>query len=125
MSELKKEIIENGIHYTLVGDYYFPDFAGPDEIGFQGKWAELHKQYLKAEKPDVYAELLFTNRMKGYLKEFNSQAEERFRAIMDDLKNSTGINEPLKAQNQMAWIQKINVFAKSAEEIVLNEMVYC
>lgn len=125
MSELKKEIIENGIHYTLVGDYYFPDFAGSDEIGFQGKWAELHKQYLKAEKPDVYAELLFTNRMKGYLKEFNSQAEERFRAIMDDLKNSTGINEPLKAQNQMAWIQKINVFAKSAEEIVLNEMVYC
>ena len=125
MSELKKEIIENGIHYTLVGDYYFPDFAGSDEIGFQGKWAELHKQYLKAEKPDVYAELLFTNRMKGYLKEYNLQAEERFRAIMDDLKNSTGINESLKAQNQMAWIQKINVIAKSAEEIVLNEMVYC
>ena len=125
MSDLKKEIIENGIHYTLVGDYYFPDFSGSDEIGFQGKWAELHKQYLKTEKPDVYAELLFTNRMKGYLKEFNSQAEERFRAIMDDLKNSTGINESLKAQNQMAWIQKINVIAKSAEEIVLNEMVYC
>lgn len=30
MSELKKEIIENGIHYTLIGDYYFPDFAGSD-----------------------------------------------------------------------------------------------
>ena len=125
MSELKKEIIENGIHYILIGDYYFPDFAGSDKIGFLGKWAELHKQYLKTEKPDEYAELLFTNRMKGYLKEFNSQAEERFRAIMDDLKNSTGINESLKAQNQMAWIQKINVIAKSAEEIVLNKMVYC
>ena len=125
MSELKKEIIENGIHYTLVGDYYFPDFAGSDEIGFQGKWAELHKQYLKAEKPDVYAELLFTNRMKGYLKEFNSQAEERFRSIMDDLKTSAGINESLKAQNQMMWIQKVKAIAKSAEEIVLNEMIYC
>ena len=125
MSELKKEIIENGIHYTLIGDYYFPDFTGSNEIGFLGKWAELHKQYLKTEKPDVYAELLFTNRMKGYLQEFNSQAEERFRSIMDDLKMSAGINESLKAQNQMAWIQKINGIAKSAEETVLNEMVYC
>ena len=122
---MKKEIIENGIHYTLVGDYYFPDFACSDEIGFLGKWAELHKQYLKTEKPDEYAELLFTNRMKGYLKEFNSQAEERFRSIMDDLKNSAGINESLKAQNQMAWIQKINAIAKNAEEIVLKEMIYC
>ena len=64
MSDLKKEIIENGIHYTLVGDYYFPDFAGSDEIGFQGKWAELHKQYLKAEKPDVYAERFFSGNRK-------------------------------------------------------------
>ena len=44
---------------------------------------------------------------------------------MDDLKTSAGINESLKAQNQMAWIQKINAIAKNAEEIVLNEMVYC
>ena len=24
--ELAKEIVYNGIHYTLHGDYYFPDF---------------------------------------------------------------------------------------------------
>ena len=29
MTNLKKEIIENGIHYTLHGDYYFPDLASP------------------------------------------------------------------------------------------------
>ena len=27
MTNLKKEIIENGIHYTLHGDYYFPDLC--------------------------------------------------------------------------------------------------
>ena len=25
MTNLKKEITENGIHFTLHGDYYFPD----------------------------------------------------------------------------------------------------
>ena len=63
--------------------------------------------------------------MKGYLKEFNSQAEERFRSIMDDLKTSADINESLKAQNPMTWIQKINAIAMDAEDIVMNEMVYC
>ena len=30
MTNLKKEIIENGIHYTLHGDYYFPDLDLPE-----------------------------------------------------------------------------------------------
>ena len=29
MNELRKEIWENGIHYTLIGDYYFPDVKSP------------------------------------------------------------------------------------------------
>ena len=30
MTNLKKEIIENGIHYTLHGDYYFPNLELPE-----------------------------------------------------------------------------------------------
>ena len=29
MNELHREIWENGIHYTLIGDYYFPDVRSP------------------------------------------------------------------------------------------------
>ena len=125
MSELQKEIIKNGIHYTLVGDYYFPDFAGPDEIGFIGKWAELHKQYLEQEKPDIFSKLLFTNRMKDYLTEFNAQAEERFRTIVEEMKATAGVSESLKAQDQMEWVRQMNSIAKCAKEFVLSEMVYC
>ena len=30
MNELPTEITENGIHYTLNGDYYLPDISIPD-----------------------------------------------------------------------------------------------
>ena len=30
MTNLKKEIIENSIHYTLHGDYYLPDLELPE-----------------------------------------------------------------------------------------------
>ena len=35
MAQMKKEIIENGIHYTFHGDYYFPalEFAETPQQG--------------------------------------------------------------------------------------------
>ena len=36
MTELRKEIWENGIHYTLIGDYYFPDVRSPEDCGSFG-----------------------------------------------------------------------------------------
>jgi len=38
MEKLLTEITENGIHYTLHGDYYFPDLVGPDDHRPIGKW---------------------------------------------------------------------------------------
>ena len=45
MNELRKEIWESGIHYTLIGDYYFPDVRSPEDCGSFGKWADLHLAY--------------------------------------------------------------------------------
>ena len=40
-NELPAEIMENGIHYTLVGDYYFPTCMLADRSP-NGKWASLY-----------------------------------------------------------------------------------
>ena len=37
MNELSKELWENGIHYTLIGDYYFPDVRSPEDCGSLGR----------------------------------------------------------------------------------------
>lgn len=42
-NELPTEIMENGIHYTLVGDYYFPTC--------NGQWAALYERYLREKHP--------------------------------------------------------------------------
>lgn len=33
MCELRKSFLENGIHYTLHGDYYFRDFTVSEDCG--------------------------------------------------------------------------------------------
>lgn len=51
MDELKKHIYDenNGLHYTLVGDYYIPDLKLPEGNRPIGRYGRLQREYLKEE----------------------------------------------------------------------------
>ena len=36
-----------------------------------------------------------------------------------------GVTEALKAANQMEWVRRMNSIRSRAEEIVLNDLIYC
>lgn len=57
-NELPAEIMENGIHYTLVGDYYFPTCMLADRSP-NGKWASLYERYLQEKHPHEYVRLIW------------------------------------------------------------------
>lgn len=124
MSELRNELIENGIHYRLHGDFYFPDFTDPEELGSLGKWADMHLAFMKEHQTHAYVEMLIADKLVSYLREFNEQAEERFQRIIEQIMQAEGVTEQLKAKDQLAWVQKMNEIAGRAEEAVLTEMVY-
>ncbi len=124
MSELREELIENGIHYRLHGDYYFPDFTDPEELGSLGIWADMHLAFMKEHQHHAYVEMLLADKLVSYLREFNEQAEERFQRIIEQMTQAEGVTEQLKAKDQLAWVQKMNEIAGRAEEAVLTEMVY-
>ena len=42
MEHLPKKIHQNGISYTLVGDYYIPDLELPEESRPIGRWGRMH-----------------------------------------------------------------------------------
>ena len=56
MSEQRKIIHDdnNGLDYVLVGDYYMPMLALPEENRPIGYWGILRKQYLKKHKSGMY-----------------------------------------------------------------------
>lgn len=124
MSELREELIENGIHYRLHGDFYFPDFTDPGELGSLGKWADMHLAFMKEHQTHAYVEMLFADKLVSYLQDFNEQAEERFQRIIEQMTQAEGVTEQLKAKDQLAWVQKMNEIAGRAKEAVLTEMVY-
>lgn len=47
-----------------------------------------------------------------------------FELLIKQLKECQGINEALKAQDQMAWVRARNNIRYAADEIVLIELIY-
>lgn len=54
MEHLPKKTYQNGISYTLAGDYYIPDLQLPEENRPIGIWGRMHKAYLEQYHPAQY-----------------------------------------------------------------------
>ena len=113
-----------GLKYELVGDYYI--IAGDDEPEERpiGIWGQRHLRYLKQHHKAVYAELLTSGKLNGYLADLNEQAEDMFYRLVKELAEKESITETLKADNQMLWVQRMNAVRETATEIVNNNLIY-
>lgn len=113
-----------GLKYELVGDYYL--IAGDDEPEERpiGIWGQRHLRYLKQHRRVVYAELLTSGKLNGYLADLNEQAKNMFSRLVKELAEKDGITEHLKAADQMGWAQRMNAVRETAMEIVNQELIY-
>ena len=121
---MRKTIIENGLEYTLVGDYFLPNLTLTEEHRPIGKWGRLHREFLKTEHTILFESLILSGRLWTYLADLNEQAQERILLITEQMKASEGVTEDLKASDPMAWVGAMNSIRNRAEEIVLHELIY-
>lgn len=91
------------------------------EIGF---WGEKHKEYLKENHRVIYYNLLTSGKLNSYLYKINIQAKEQYDLLVKQLAENQGVNEQLKSENQMLWIQRMNNIANQAREIIYDEIIY-
>ena len=116
---------QNGLDYTLCGDYYLPNLLPPQtektEIGI---WGMRHLRYIKQHKKVRYTNLLTTGRLNAYLAEIDVRAQNMKTVLIKQMTEHEGVNEMLKEQNQLEWVRKINNICNRAEEIIYNEVIY-
>lgn len=112
--------------YTKVGDYYYPDLTLPEinEDRALGKYGMLRKTYLKQHRPMVYDRLLLVGKLDAHLREIDDLATEQVNRMVADMAAKEGVDEQLKAADQMRWVGLMNNFRAAAEEVILREIVY-
>ena len=125
MDKLQEQITENGIPYTLHGEYYLPNIvlSSADDQPI-GKWGRMHKRYLMEYRPVVYNDLVFTDKLQAYLVNIDQQANERMERLIDEMAVMEEVNEALKVAEQLEWVRRINNIRNRAEESVQAEMIF-
>lgn len=116
---------KTGITYELDGDYYYPVFNLPEEKELPlGVYAMQHKNWLMENKPALYGELLVLGGMNEHLYQVEQRAEEMAQRLTQQLKESQGVTEKLKAEDQMRWVGLMNNIQAQVREIVNQEVIY-
>ena len=126
MSKQKNyEVIrENKLGYLKVWDYFIPDLKLPQDNRSIGKYGRMHRDYLQEHNPIRFDDLVLEGKLWIYLADLNEQAQNRLQLIIRQIQEEESVNDELKENNQMAWIQAMNSIHNRAEEIVLHELVY-
>ena len=124
--------MENGMKQTIyeqLGGTYreekgnlVPDVELPEQKPI-GKYGRMHLDYLKQHRRGRYSALLGEGRLNAYLADVDEQAQEMLSSLTVELAKTQGIDEHLKATDQMRWVQMMNNVRNSAEESVIRELI--
>ena len=90
------------ITYTECNGIYYPNLELPAQINYLlGKYANLRLEFIKKHRRGTYTTLLTEGRLNEYLHAIDVQAH-----------------------NPLQWAAEMNNIKASAEEIVLQEVIY-
>ena len=72
----------------------------------------------------IYNSMLLSGKLFPYLAEVDQQAKDLHDKLMKQMAAQAGINEQLKAQDQMAWVQQMNAIDAQVREILYSELIF-
>ena len=111
--------------YTERNGIMYPDLALPEQTDYPiGKYGKMRLDYLKKHRRGTYTTLLTSCTLNQHLYETEQEAKSQIALTLSRLVKERGITEELKASNPLQWVQEMNNAKQSAEELVLNEIIY-
>ena len=109
--------------YTMQGDYLIPDLTVPESPKL-GKYGILRRTFLRKHRDGIYTGMLLNGTLNSHLEEVDRQAQKMLDDLTEQMKALNGVTEQLKAEDQMRWVQMMNSIRHSAEEVILNDLIY-
>jgi hypothetical protein len=89
-----------------------------------GLWGYRHYEYLKQNQLTTINVMRMNGTLESYLKQVNQDAEDMLFQTVKQMAQAEGVNEALKASDQLEWVRRINNIRNRAEEIVIHELIY-
>ena len=114
------------ITYRDVNGYLIPNLKlPPEEANVRlGKWGMMYKSHLEKHRSALFISLLIKGKLYQHCAEVERQANEMYDILIEQMKESEGVTEDLKEQDQLKWVQMMENIQQRAIEIVCKELIY-
>ena len=113
------------IEYERISDYDIPTLRLSKQNDYQiGFFGRRYKDYLKENHKIIYYNLLTKQQLLPQIKLVEKEANELYESLINSLKVKEKVDEKLKADDPIRWVQMMNNIQKRAREIVLTEVIY-
>lgn len=89
-----------------------------------GHFGRAHGEYLKRSQRHVYSQFVTEGKLGAYLAQIDEQANAMLELLFRQMGECEGVNEELKATDQMEWVRRMNNIRNRAEENVNYELIY-
>ena len=112
---MEKQIYDknNGLSYTLHGDYYIPDLKLNEEEPTYGKYGVLRKEFLKEYRSAKYQYLLLTGKLPTHLNQVDQGITAVDAAVQKDIQIQQEIEGkfrkeqvPRKMSDRLQWARE-------------------
>ena len=102
-----------------------PEMKLPEQTNYQiGKYGQFYLDYIKKHRRGRYTTLLTEGTLNARLHEIDLEANRMLETTITCLASERDIDENLKARDMLRWVAEMNNIKVSAEEIVLQEVIY-
>ena len=81
-------------------------------------------RYIKHHRKILYLNLLTSGKLNGYLADLDKQAEDMFSRLVKQMAECEDVTEQLNADNQSAWVGRMNNIRQRAAELVNTDLIY-
>lgn len=112
----------NGLDYTLHGDYYLPDLEVPPTPPFN-RWGRMVFDRLQKQHPGRFTRMLLDGTLYLCCHDIGQQAQERYDVLMQSYQLRWGIDEALKSHDPMKWVRLMNLARAEAERSIFEEIL--
>ena len=121
---MKKSLFEKyGIAYREVNGVFIPDIELPEQKEI-GRFGWQHEKWLKTHRPCRHSLLVGSYEILEYLANIDAEANEMYSSLIVNLAKAEGVDEHLKATDQMKWVQMMQSIERKAKEIVEHEVIF-
>ena len=111
------------LEYCEVNGVLIPDIELPEEKEI-GRFGWQHEAWLKKHHRFRYSHLIGLGEIINYLVSVDDEANSMYESLIADFAKAEGVDENLKATDQMRWIQRMQSIVNRAREIVEKDVIF-